>query len=265
MKTVYNNIELKPGVHTGGICKIEIVPIEWLDEKIETDFSTGAVVEVNLIAGKEWIVLELAPDSYLFDERSKTSKAGSYYELAISGQANDLDDELRQLLETLRYHQFVVKATDREKRPRISGNIDKGMKMSIPNANDNADGGGTLSVALNFSFEHERMAPFIITPCQGITNWDKIEILKDDGIPPSFMSINFFDGSTTGTTEVEIINDPGDTHNLTLASGESVITGDAAFWADYLESETITIRWRRKCRGVFNTAWASDTFLNPFY
>lgn len=265
MKKIYRNIELKEGVHNGGICKIEIAPIEWLEERIDTDFATGAVFDALLTTGKDWIVVSLTPESYLFEERAKTGKAGQYYEIIVGGTTNELDPTIKQLLETLRYHQFIIKATDRDRRTRVIGNVDKGMKMSISGANKNTEGGGVINIAVDFAIDLEIMPPFIIDPCAGIINHNRIEAVTNDSIPPSYLSINFLDGNNLGHTEVEISNDPGTTSTFLLPPGTIFIAGDAAFWASYLETENIIIRWRKRCISGRLTEWASDTFANPFY
>lgn len=264
MKPAYSNLSLKCGVHIGGLYKVQIAPIEWLIEKVVFDFATGAAIEPLLQDGKEWITLELTPDSYSYIETPGTSKAGDNYTTAITGTSNTITKEIRQVLETLRYHQFIVKATDADKQTRLCGDIDAGMKLQIPNDNTN-DTGGKLSVGFSLSMAHEKSNPFVIEACAGIENFTEVNPVVNDADPPTFMSLVFSGGNLVGITEVEIINLPGETHLFILPAGTSSISGENDYWTDYLSTETFTVRWRRRCAGGKFSAWLASTFNNPFF
>ncbi len=264
MKPAYDNINLTYGVHEGGICKIEIAPMEWLSEKLTIDFATGTVHPPSLLEGKEWLVVTLTPDSYSYVSSPKIGKAGSYYETEIGGVANDIDKSILQVLQTLRYHQFVVKALDLKKRQRICGDIDTGMILQITDANTN-ENGGKLSVGISLRAEHEKINPAILVPCEGTENFTDAYLTVPDVSPPTSMAINFSGGNLTGTTQVEIINIPGFSSDIVLAQGIDFIDGDQAYWSIKIITATFKVRWRRVCRAGFYSAWQEKTFTNPFF
>lgn len=160
MKPVYSNIDFTQGAHVGGITKIQVVPREWLNSGLVQDHNTGKILTaVDLLAGKAFIELNFTQDSYEFTEKPKASKPGDYFETNIAGLLNDLDPATYQVLETLRYSQFVVLATDRQQRMRICGNIDRGMSFSFGTKNANAQN-GNLTVSVDLDMQTSTAAPF---------------------------------------------------------------------------------------------------------
>lgn len=265
MNPAYTDVELETGSHDGGLYKIEIAPIEWLAAKIEIEFSTGTVFTPALIDGKEWLELQLTPDTYSYEEIPKESKSGKYYETTIGGLCNNLSSELLQVMETLRHHQFVVIAHDLKKARRICGNIDAGMFLSIADDNKN-DGGGKLSVGYSFTMQHQRLNPTMLDICEGVTNFDDYSVAIPDVIPPTAMYGVFTNGSSNARTEVQVIELPsGDTTDIVLDAGDNELGGDEAFWEVMVQTETFKVRWRRRCIGGYFTDWEEKTLTNPFY
>ena len=113
-----------------------------------------------LFPNKNWLKLQLVESSYEFDEKPKSNKGGSYYETSLSGTSNDLSADLLQVLETLRYSEFVVIAMDRQKRYRIIGNQDAGMVMQITNKQINNQGGNQI-ITIDFTIQTETLSPFL--------------------------------------------------------------------------------------------------------
>lgn len=160
MKPVYANINFTQGAHIGGICKIQVVPREWLETDLVPDFNTGKIATaIDLLSGKSFIELNFTQDSYEFTEKPKRDKNGDYFDTNITGFINDLDASIYQLIETYRQHQFVVIATDRQKRQRICGNIELGMKFTFGTKNTNAQN-GNLQVIVDLDMQSATAAPF---------------------------------------------------------------------------------------------------------
>jgi hypothetical protein len=156
MKPVYSDLSPKRGVHVAGICSIQIVPREWLETPIAIDFTTGKViVEVDLVADKEWINLGLLEESYDYDEKPKSSKSGSFFEVAAGGVTNDLSPEILQTLETFRYHEFIAILKDKQQRYRIVGDQDAGMVLQFASSQ-----GNILKVDISLQMQTEAAPPY---------------------------------------------------------------------------------------------------------
>lgn len=260
MKPVYSNLTPTYGVHQGGVCKIEIAPIEWLSTKLIRDFANGCTVIPALIEGKEWIVIEFTPDSYSYDEKPKTIKAGTYFETSVDGTSNDLDASTYQLLETLRYHQFIAIVTDRKKRKRICGTNETGMTMQIGNDNKNTDS-GKLTVPVNLQYQNEKLNPFLIEKCIGIENftdcyWHTVSTSGDE-----WPMISFTGGNDIGNIEVEFHNTPSGTiYTTTILAGErDFIVTDELGWSGFIPTNAHIVRWRKVCPLGQYTAWSSKS------
>lgn len=160
MKPAYSNISLTTGANRSGICEIKLVPREWLQQPIVPDFNTRIVYgEILLQPDRAWITLELAPETYDFEEKPKSSKGGSYFETSASGNLNDITPENLAVLETLRNHEFVCVLKDRQRRLRVVGNADAGLIFRAGNKIENKNGGQQIG-AVDLSMETEFFAPF---------------------------------------------------------------------------------------------------------
>jgi len=160
MKPVYSNIEPSADVHKAGVVQLLLAPREWLSEAFEIDFSTNKVIDpVTFIAGRSWLQTEFAGESITYNENERYSDAGRYYEIVAAGVLNYLDEDLLQLIETLRYHEFVVVLMDRKKKYRIAGTYDKGMLLTV-NSTERAEDGGEKRVSFSFAGEQEQLPPF---------------------------------------------------------------------------------------------------------
>lgn len=160
MKPIYGNIEPATGALYSGICTLKIVPKEWVYSYIDIDFTSNTVLyEPVLLEDKSWLIITLTEKSYEYTETPKYIKAGQYYEINFSGTTNDLSPELLQILETLKYHEFIAITKDRHGRQKLIGNNATGLILSISNKEENADG-GTQTVTIQLSMENEFAAPF---------------------------------------------------------------------------------------------------------
>lgn len=160
MKPIYGNIQPTTGALYSGICTLKIVPKEWITSFIEIDFLTNTVIyEPILKEGVDWLIITLTEKSYEYAELPKTTKAGQYCEISFSGTTNNLSPEILQILETLKYHEFVAITKDRYGRQKLIGNNATGLTLSIGNKETNADG-GTQTVTVALYMENEFAAPF---------------------------------------------------------------------------------------------------------
>lgn len=160
MKQVYNDIQLKPGSTNAGLSRIQFAPKDWLYNDFEVDFLTGAVVNaITLIDGKSFYELQFTPFSYDYDEKPKSVKNNTGIETIITGLINDLDNNQLQIIETLRFSELIVIATDRLKRKRLIGNGEYGMILTFENKNVNSPY-GNQKAQITLNFESEYYAPF---------------------------------------------------------------------------------------------------------
>lgn len=161
MKPAYNNFELATGAHLAGLCQVQIVPKEWLTSELSTNFLTGEVEgPLTLESGKSWLTLEFTEDSYQFEEKHKVSRFADYYETTIAGLFNKLDANLRRQIESIRYHELVVVAKDRDKSLRVIGSKAKGMKIFFGLMSSNGSGGiKQTSIELKIDMPHT--APYL--------------------------------------------------------------------------------------------------------
>ena len=158
MKQVYENILLHEGSHIAGICKLQIAPREWLSSNIIIDFNTGKIkTAINFITGRNWLDIELTLPSFEFDEKPKSNKSGQYIELAVAGTINNFTASVQQVIETLRYSEFVVLLTDANNNMRLIGDAESGMVLSPDHSVKNAVNEERLQ--LSFIMESETTAP----------------------------------------------------------------------------------------------------------
>ncbi len=160
MKPVYSGVVLQTGNHNGGICVIEIAPKEWLQNDVVIDFDTAKILTPLVLTGTHsWLKLEFTPNSYDYDEKPKSGKSGTYYEVSAAGIINYSDAALQQALETIRYSQVVCKLTDRNKYIKLVGSKSFGMLLSITSTNTNKSN-GEQTASLSFYLETEDAPPF---------------------------------------------------------------------------------------------------------
>ena len=160
MKPAYASISNKTGAVNGGICSIKIAPRDWLSAAPVVDFISGKITTaITFISGKDWLSIEFIPQSYDYDETEKASKSGRFYEIKISGIINYCDADLQNVLETMRYNQFIMKVMDRDKKINIIGLQSAALIPLIARKNTNASS-GTQYTNFSFTFETENAPPF---------------------------------------------------------------------------------------------------------
>lgn len=160
MKPIYSNLTLTTGAFSSGICKIKMVPKEWLSEPIEIDFATGKVIQkILLVEDKEWISLELAENTYDFEEKPKSNRDGDFYEILIQGLINSISPELLQILQTIRYHEMVAIVMDKQRRWKVVGNSDAALLFRFGNRESNNQGGQQIC-SIDLSMQSEHPSPF---------------------------------------------------------------------------------------------------------
>ena len=162
MKNAYSKIKNVTGTVNAGLCKVLIAPREWLQYPIERDFNNGnVVIPIVLDSGREFYEIEFLPETYEFEEKTKTGKAGSYFDTSVQGIVNNITPELLQVLETLRYHEVVAILKDRQRRLKVVGNKDKALTFRVSNK-EISNNGGNQVVAIEMFMESEQLAPFYV-------------------------------------------------------------------------------------------------------
>lgn len=148
-------------MYAAGICFIKAVPREWLLYPIAADFNTGKIIdEILLIEDRDFIKIDLVPDTYEFDEKPKSNRGGAYYEVTLQGNLNNITPETLLSLETLRHHELVVIFKDRRGRFKVIGDQDSGMTLRFADKEDNTRQGGLQTVALDLTMDSEKAALF---------------------------------------------------------------------------------------------------------
>lgn len=161
MKASYANLTLTQGLYAAGICEIQIVPREWLQDPYTVDFNTGKVIDQILLeADRNFITLEFTPESYEFDEKPKSNRGGSYFEVQVQGNINNITPELLVTLETIRYHEMVAILKDKQRRLKVVGNKDTGLVFRFANKEDTTRQGGLQICAIDMTMDSEKLSPF---------------------------------------------------------------------------------------------------------
>lgn len=162
MKPVYSNITYATGLHEGGMCMLFLLPKEWATSDPVIDFNTNKVlIPITVEALKEWIRVDVVKDTLEYIEKPKSNAAGVYYEITTGGLVNFHEPYFMQLLETLRYHEFIVITLDKRNQYRIIGNRTNGMLLQISHDED-AGNGGTSRTSLSLSMDVEKLPPYTI-------------------------------------------------------------------------------------------------------
>ena len=157
MKQAYNNISLTPGAHNKGLVSIKVAAKEWLSNTVLIDFATGAVsTAITFLTGKGWIDINFIPGSYTMDEIPKISKNGTAYEITIAGTINNNDVSIQQIIESIRYNELIIIATDKNGDRKITGNTLKAMLPSFINKTISS----SQQINASFSYESDTIPPF---------------------------------------------------------------------------------------------------------
>ena len=189
MRPVYENITLAPGANKPRLCSLLIAPIEWLQGDVVVDYNSGMILEPPVL-NNGWLELKLAPESYDYEEKPKSNRAGQYYEITIAGTANQITPEIQLVLNTLRFHQLVVRAKDKHGNIKYVGTRESGAVFQFANAN-----AALQKVDITLSYDSEYPAPYILgaavpggggdgggTITNGIVDFDNTPIIDWDNV-----------------------------------------------------------------------------------
>lgn len=131
MRYDLQNVTDNRGMNAGGICKIEFVPKDWIAAHFAPSAADGAVHgKPTLIAGKSWLTGKMERNGTSFDEDGKLADAGDYAEQTINGSINKDILATNNLMNTLRYYEYVVIIYGKNGNNRIVGNKSSGMLFS---------------------------------------------------------------------------------------------------------------------------------------
>lgn len=154
MKQVYGDIAYLQEQHSAGLISLQVTPREWLAQDPVIDYDTGKVLQaIQLAAGKFWLSMQLVPAGYTFEETPKTAKGGDYYEISAGGLLNTFNYEFQQVLETIKRSELVCVITDRNKRRKLIGDTQTGMRLSVSHTHKNNPGEEKIMLDLNYQCE----------------------------------------------------------------------------------------------------------------
>lgn len=160
MNTYYSDINLKTGPHIAGICYLQIAPREWLTQNPIIDFASGKILNPVVFSNSHnWLKLQLVQDSYSFSEKPKNNKAGSYFEISISGLINYIDASLLLQLETYRYNELIALVKDNNGQLRLVGNANIGLIADIGNFQENKQD-GSCEISIEMKMQNSSASPF---------------------------------------------------------------------------------------------------------
>lgn len=158
MKPVYNEIFPATGAQLGGFCKISIMPVEWLNKPWKPNFNTDVVPDIDILPGKDLITLNLLLPTFKYSERPKRAKGTDIYDLSLTALTNDIDQQTLQVLNTYRYHQWLIIFKDIKHRTKIAGNKYAGFFFDFGNEEDNEK--YEQQVSVSFSMQSRDPAKF---------------------------------------------------------------------------------------------------------
>lgn len=116
----------------GGICNFRIAPREWIDNDASIVFEKNIINTIpTLLPNKQWIIIESLIESIAFDEQSKDSDAGIFYQAKLQSIINGSNADLNSLLNTLPYYEYVVIFTDKNAVVKVLGNKNKGLTAKV--------------------------------------------------------------------------------------------------------------------------------------
>lgn len=157
----YNNLKPKSGKNPGGICSILIADIDWIQNKIKRDFSTGKILTpIQFYPGRDFIQVNFLEKTYNYTETPKETKSGSYFEILVAGTLDYMDAALQQQLESLRYKQVISVVQFMPGGEKIIGNKDFGLNLRFSHKNATDNNGGLLSIPVEISGNTVDSPPF---------------------------------------------------------------------------------------------------------
>lgn len=106
------------------------------------------------------ISLDLVPDSYIFEEKPKESRAGQFFQVMVQGNINDITPELLTSLNTIRNHEVIAILHDKRGRKKIVGDETSALLFRFGNKEDNTKQGGIQVCSIDMTMDSENTAPF---------------------------------------------------------------------------------------------------------
>ncbi len=269
MKQLYGQIKPITGGYIAGIYTIKILPVEWLVTKWKPSFKHGVVPDIFIEEGRDLLSIDLIQNTYKYTEKPKQANSGTYYDISLTGTSNDIDQDTMQILNTYRYHQWLVLLTDTNKRIKIIGNKDAGLIFSFDNDEDTDK--REQQVKIGFTMQSEYPALFFGKEIEDIVIVPKLAIPgngffyarvndAEDGLlvlwradvpvyPPGVSFI--FERSTTAD-----FSDNVQTPSFDHSTGSYNDT-------DIIPNTTYYYRMKATASGYQDSDWATTFFLLP--
>lgn len=172
----------RPSVHPGGLCWIVFAKWEDVDKWPQVDPVTGmSVTGIALKEGKTWYQLEVTDKNRMFTENSKSSAAGPYWEMQLTGYVGGNNTVITLSSAAMLFHQYVLFFKDRDGQIRFIGNENSGADVEIQYTSGDKEASRKRSFL--FSWEHHLPAPVYT---------GNLDDIQDDIVIPPFKQLGDF-------------------------------------------------------------------------
>lgn len=116
---------------SGGLCHIDIVPVDWVIYFPEIDPLYETVTQkIRLQEGRAWMRLPVPDRARGFDENQKPSDAGPYVETTVSCFVPFATAGNEVLLQKMRYYRYIVVVALSNGIKRVCGTLDNPLLYS---------------------------------------------------------------------------------------------------------------------------------------
>lgn len=265
MKQAYSEISPATGAIMANICTIHIMPVEWLAKSWKPLFTTGIVPDVNIVPGKYLIEISLVQPTYNLQEKNRTAKGIDTYELSFTAETNELSAETMQVLNTYRYHQWLIIYKVAENKYKIAGNKNAGLYFSYDNLHTNER--NEQRIAVSFAMQAEDPSRFIDKSPEELAVLPKLaaplpfDVSVNDGSDGLKIEWGDLSGYPVGTTYVlqrsTNARFSGTVTTLTISGGD--FTNGYYNDTDVVTNQTYYYRMKAVCTGYVDSEWAVDS------
>ncbi|HYC27333.1 MAG TPA: hypothetical protein VEB42_00940 [Chitinophagaceae bacterium] len=132
----YGNVYLpvqdlkKAPVETGGFCSLILFKWDDVDEWPEVNPQTGIIEKaIKLKPGGIYYLCQAVETGRTYTEEDKEGPAGTYTDIIIQATLAGNTSNNTLSIMTMRYHRWGMIINDRDKVPRLVGNMDSGAKL----------------------------------------------------------------------------------------------------------------------------------------
>ena len=119
-------------LNLGGLIKIEYAPTAWVDKNTyEHIISQAYNWQYNILFTQGgWLQAYALPEKRAWQETQRPSKQGDYYEQRLQATAPHLRPEVSGELNKMRHYRYLLRLTDKNRRPWLLGTLEHGFLFS---------------------------------------------------------------------------------------------------------------------------------------